>query len=44
MSSPMFDLPEHFPIPVDENGDGPVPYDEVPDRIVCWCGKEDCDV
>lgn len=40
----MYELPEHFPIPVDENGDGPVPYDEEPARIVCWCGTKDCKV
>ena len=36
MSSPMYDLPDHFPIPCNADGEGPVPDDEA-DHIECWC-------
>ncbi len=35
MCSPMFDLPEHFPIKVPVNG-------PVVDEIVCWCPTPGC--
>lgn len=41
MSTPMHELPEHMLIPVDENGDGPVPEAEAA-HWVCWCGNADC--
>lgn len=41
MTSPMFDLPEHLPIAVDEHGNGPATGDDI-DRIVCWCGDDNC--
>jgi hypothetical protein len=36
-------LPVHLIIPVDENGDGPVPEDET-DHWACWCGDEHCTI
>lgn len=37
MASPMFEIPEHLPIPVDKNGDGPAdPASTV--AWACWCG------
>ena len=39
MSSPTFDLPEHCPIEVDANGDGPAAGDAV-DHTACWCGQD----
>ncbi|WP_165606383.1 hypothetical protein [Mycobacteroides chelonae] len=42
MCSPMFDLPEHFPIEVDAQGRGPATGDDI-DHIECWCGTKDCD-
>ncbi|MFS0703144.1 hypothetical protein AB6N23_01345 [Cellulomonas sp. 179-A 9B4 NHS] len=36
MSSPMFEVPEHLPIEVDEDGNGPAIGSGV---IVCWCGE-----
>lgn len=41
MSTPMFDIPEHQMMPVNENGQGPVPDQEAA-RFVCWCGKDGC--
>ena len=41
MSTPMHEMPEHFPIEVDKYGNGPVEGDEV-DRVVCWCGDDTC--
>lgn len=39
----MIDLPEHYPIGVNANGDGPVMEDAPEyDRTVCWCGVEGC--
>lgn len=35
----MFDLPEHCPIEVDANGDGPADGDAV-DHTACWCGQD----
>jgi hypothetical protein len=40
MSTPMYDVPEHFPIGVNSDGNGP--YDGIDARIVCWCGTEGC--
>lgn len=37
MSTPMFDVPEHFPIEVDANGQGPVAHDEEAYGLQCWC-------
>ncbi len=38
MSSPMYEIPEHFPMEVDEDGQGPVdPQDAA--ATICWtCG------
>lgn len=41
MSTPMFDLPEHMLIPVNEDGDGPVDEADAA-RWVCWCGDDSC--
>lgn len=41
MTSPMFDLPEHFPMPVNADGDGPAEKDEF-DHLECWCGDSSC--
>ena len=39
----MFDLPEHFPIGVNKESQGPVMENEPDfDRIVCWCGDDSC--
>ena len=44
MCSPMFELPEHFPIPVNVDGQGPTNTDEAV-RIVCWCANgENCQI
>jgi len=39
----MFDLPEHWWIPVNKNHDGPV-YEDGPafDHFCCACGDHDC--
>jgi hypothetical protein len=40
----MFDLPEHFPIGVDKNGNGPILEDESQfDHIECWCSNNQCE-
>lgn len=46
MSSPMFDLPGHCPIGVNENGEGPVSYhDRDFDHWSCWCSDgDDCEL
>lgn len=41
MSSPMSDLPEHYPINVNINGDGPAFGRDIA-RTVCWCGDPEC--
>lgn len=38
MSTPMYDVPEHFPIPVNKDGQGPAEPDEAV-ALVCWCPK-----
>lgn len=42
MSSPMFDMPEHFPIDVDADGRGPAFGDDIADTV-CWCGAPGCE-
>lgn len=42
MSTPMFDLPEHFPIDVDATGNGPAFGDNIADTV-CWCGELSCE-
>lgn len=43
MSTPMQDLPEHFPIGVDSLGMGPVMEHERDfDHYECWCGDRTC--
>jgi hypothetical protein len=42
VSTPMHDLPEHYPIPIDKDGNGPAEGDDVV-RIACWCGDDDCE-
>lgn len=34
-------MPEHMPIPVDVNGQGPVLEDDA-HAWICWCGAEEC--
>lgn len=41
MCSPMPDLPEHCPIPIDAQGRGPADPDDTV-AIVCWCGAPEC--
>jgi hypothetical protein len=41
MSSPMYDLPEHCPIPITKDGEGPAMGDDAV-MSVCWCGQHDC--
>jgi hypothetical protein len=41
MSTPMHDMPEHYPIDVDKDGNGPAEGDEI-DHRECWCGKAGC--
>jgi len=43
VSSPMFDTQEHFPIPVDKDGNGPAEYDETV-LFKCWCSIPECRV
>lgn len=44
MSTPMFDLPEHFPMPVNADGAGPVDeWGEEYDHTECWCGDTTCE-
>lgn len=43
MSTPMYDLPEHLPIGINKDGQGPVAEDDPEfDRIICWCGDAGC--
>jgi hypothetical protein len=45
MSSPMYEIPVHFPIGVDADGRGPVDETEPTyDRTMCWCGDDDCEL
>lgn len=41
MASPMLDLPDHYSILVNADGDGPAGLDEAI-RTVCWCGDVNC--
>lgn len=41
MSTPMWDMPDHFPMPVNADGDGPCSIEEL-DRVICWCPDPDC--
>lgn len=39
----MYDMPEHFPMDVDVDGNGPVQrHDPRYARTVCWCGQDGC--
>ena len=41
MSTPMFDMPEHFPMPINAEGNGPAEaYEAI--GTVCWCGVNGC--
>jgi len=42
MSSPMIDLPEHAPMPINAEGNGPETDPDKVIGIVCWCGDNDC--
>lgn len=42
MSSPMFEIPEHFPIDVNEKGEGPETDPDKVVAVVCWCGNKWC--
>lgn len=37
----MYDIPQHFPIPIDEFGRGPADEADTVD-VVCWCADPDC--
>ncbi len=41
MSTPMFEVPEHLPMPVNANGQGPVEEAEA-ESWTCWCGNPAC--
>lgn len=44
MSTPMTDIPDHFPIGVDNRGRGPVmEHEKGFDHYVCWCGDPACE-
>jgi len=43
MSTPMWDLPEHCPMPVLADGRGPAP-DNLAHHVVCWCASPSCDL
>lgn len=36
MSTPMFDIPEHFPIPINSEGQGPEMDSEKVVSTICW--------
>ena len=38
---PDSDLPQHVPMPINADGDGPADPDETV-GVVCWCGQPDC--
>lgn len=38
----MYDVPDHFPIDVNADGDGPARPDEAV-ATVCWCGRAGCE-
>ncbi len=38
----MFDIPDHFPITINADGDGPECDPTKITKIVCWCGKDTC--
>jgi hypothetical protein len=42
MSTPMYDMPEHFPLPLNDQGQGPETDDNAVYTFGCWCGKSDC--
>lgn len=43
MASPMFELPEHFPIAVDANDNGPVDESDPEfDHFECRCSDPKC--
>lgn len=37
----MFDLPEHLPLPVNAQGQGPADPDDTV-AVVCWCNDPAC--
>lgn len=43
MSTPMWEVPDHFPIDVDAAGHGPAEGGEVVARV-CWCGDDSCEL
>lgn len=43
MTNPMYDLPEHFPMPVNAEGNGPVTDAADIAMFVCWCSDSLCE-
>jgi hypothetical protein len=41
MSTPMHDIPEHFPLPVNAAGQGPEVDDALVVRVVCWTCRDE---
>lgn len=41
MSTPMYDIPEHFAVPLNEKGNGPSEGDDF-HHWGCWCGDAQC--
>lgn len=43
MSSPMHDVPNHFPIGVNAELEGPLDFDDpTVAGVICWCGDLTC--
>ena len=42
LSTPMYEVPEHLPIPINSDGGGPETDPELVVDIVCWCGEIGC--
>lgn len=45
MSTPMYDLPDHFRMGVNADGQGPVMENDPDfDHHICWCGESTCEL
>lgn len=41
-AAPYFSEPQHFPMPVNADGDGPQCEADQVSSVICWCASDGC--